>query len=221
MKIFTALAILLFSVSLSFAQNEQSPIVEKEFVYKDWTYKNVRSDGNINLRDYTKGKKLVMVVYFAPWCPNWKHDVAFVQGLYEKYRSHGFNVIGVGEYDPVDAMKTHLDSYKVTFAAVYESVLRNDKEKTLHYGYRKSAGDTRSWGSPWYLFLEPANLEKGGDVLSKKANVVNGELIKEDAEKFIRKKLGLPAEQAKALLSKTAEIEVCKPENKAAALVKP
>jgi len=191
MKILFALIILSLGFILVSAQNEEAPVVEKEFAYKDWVYKNVKTGTDMNLRKFTIGKKLVMVVYFAPWCPNWKHDAAFVQGLYEKYKGNGFDVIGVGEYDPVDVMKTHLDAYKITFPAVYESELRTDKQKTLHYEYRKAAGDTRNWGSPWYVFLEPEKLEKSGLILSKKANVVNGELIKDQAESFIRTKLGL------------------------------
>ncbi|MBA2334772.1 MAG: redoxin domain-containing protein [Pyrinomonadaceae bacterium] len=191
MKILFALIILSLGFILVSAQNEQAPVVEKEFAYKDWVYKNVKTGTDMNLRKFSFGKKLVMVVYFAPWCPNWKHDAAFVQGLYEKYKGNGFDVIGVGEYDPVDVMKTHLDAYKITFPAVYESELRTDKQKTLHYEYRKAAGDTRNWGSPWYVFLEPEKLEKSGIILSKKANVVNGELIKDQAESFIRTKLGL------------------------------
>lgn len=191
MKILFALIILSLGFILVSAQNEQAPVVEKEFAYKDWVYKNVKTGTDMNLRKFSFGKKLVMVVYFAPWCPNWKHDAAFVQGLYEKYKGNGFDVIGVGEYDPVDVMKTHLDAYKITFPAVYESELRTDKQKTLHYEYRKAAGDTRNWGSPWYVFLEPEKLEKSGLILSKKANVVNGELIKDQAESFIRTKLGL------------------------------
>ncbi|MDQ3489613.1 MAG: redoxin domain-containing protein [Acidobacteriota bacterium] len=191
MKILFALIILSLGFILVSAQNEQAPVVEKEFAYKDWVYKNVKTGTDMNLRKFTIGKKLVMVVYFAPWCPNWKHDAAFVQDLYEKYKGNGFDVIGVGEYDPVGVMKTHLDAYKITFPAVYESELRTDKQKTLHYEYRKAAGDTRNWGSPWYVFLEPEKLEKSGLILSKKANVVNGELIKDQAESFIRTKLGL------------------------------
>jgi len=192
MKILFALIILSLSFAVVSAQNEQAPIVEKDFTYKDWVYKNVITGTDMNLRKFTNGKKLVMVVYFAPWCPNWKHDAAFVQGLYEKYKGNGFDVIGVGEYDPVSAMKTHLDAFKITFPAVYESVLRTDKDKTLHYEYRKAVGDTRKWGSPWYVFLEPEKLEKDSLILSKKASFVNGELIKDQAENFIRAKLGLP-----------------------------
>src|SRR5437868_4186959 len=99
MKFVISLAFILLSFSFVFAQggNESSPMVEKEIVYKDWNYKNVQTGTETNLRSFTAGKKLVMVVYFAPWCPNWKHDVKFVESLYEKYRSAGLDVIAVGE----------------------------------------------------------------------------------------------------------------------------
>lgn len=222
MKGLFALILLSLSFIPVFAQNEQSPIVEKAFDYKDWTYKNIRTEGSTNLRDFAKGKKLVMVVYFAPWCPNWKHDVAFVQGLYEKYKANGLDVIGVGEYDPVSAMKSHLEAYKVTFPAVYESDASFAREKTVHFAQRREAGDTRKWGSPWYLFLEPVTLETTGDVLSKKVNVVNGELIKDEADKFIRAKLGLPVDAVKTTaVSGNKTIEACEPEKNPIALQKP
>ena len=221
MKTLSILAIMLMSFVFVAAQNEQSPIQEKSLNYKDWTYKNVRGDGEINLRDYTKGKKLVMVVYFAPWCPNWKHEAPFAQKMYEKYKANGFDVIGVGEYDTVEAMKTHLDTFKITFPVVYESDARDAKQRTTHYEYRKAVGDTRGWGSPWNIFLEPANLEKKGDVLLKKAFIVNGELIEPEAEKFIREKLGLNAEDKKALTAEIKAIEICEPEKKIASLKKP
>lgn len=185
--------VIIFVASSAFAQNEQAPIIERDIDFKNWIYKSVRSDEDVNLRKFAIGKKFVMVVYFAPWCPNWKHDAAFVQGLYEKYSPNGFEVIGVGEYDPIAAMKAHLDAYKITFPVVYESVLRTDKQKTLHYGYRKKTGDTRNWGSPWYIFLDPSRFERG-ELLVSRTSIVNGELIKEDAETFIRGKLGLSTE---------------------------
>lgn len=194
MKIIAAFIIAFAGFSAVFGQNEQSPIIEKSFPYNDWTYKSVRGEGEINLRSEIKGKKLVMVTYFAPWCPNWRHDVDFVKGLYDKYKANGFEVIGVGEYDPVESMKAHIESYKLGFPVVFESPLRTDKLNTTHYRYRRAAGDVRNWGSPWYIFLEPANIETSGNVITNKANVVNGELIKVDAEKFIRAKLGMPAE---------------------------
>jgi peroxiredoxin len=203
------------------AQTEHAPIQQKELNYKNWNYKSARGDGEVNLRDFTKNKKLVMVVYFAPWCPNWKHEAPFAQKLYEKYKANGFDVIGVGEYDTVEAMKTNLDAFKITFPVVYESDARDAKQKTLHYGYRKSVGDTRGWGSPWNVFLESSKLTKEGDVLTEKTFIVNGELIEAEAEKFVREKLGLPAEEKKTDKMTSKTIEACEPEKKIATFVKP
>lgn len=219
-KTFFALGILLLTVGFAFGQSEQSPIVEKEINYKNWTYKNVQTGEEVNLRDFTKGKKLVMVVYFAPWCPNWRHDAPMLQRFYDKYKEYGFGIIGVGEYDPIASMKTNLDALKITFPAVYESENRTEREKTRHYDYRKSTGDARGWGSPWYIFLMPSMMEKKGDVLSKKTFITNGELIEAEGETFIRKHLGLSAVEGKTA-AKIDKIEMCVPDTKTADLKKP
>ena len=147
MKTLFLLAIMLLSFTFAAAQShEYAPVVEKEINYKDWTYKSVRDGKETNLRDFTKGKKLVMVVYFAPWCPNWKLEAPVAQKLYEKYKADGLDVIGVGEYDTIDVMKASLDTFKITFPAVYELELKETKErsdvkqKTLHYEYRQKTG---------------------------------------------------------------------------------
>ncbi len=187
--------IILLGFTFAFGQNEQAPILEKEFEYKNWTYKSVRDDSSINLREFVKGKKLVLVVYFAPWCPNWKHEAPFAQKLYDKYKGQGFDVIGVSEYDTVEATKTDLEKKGITFPVVFESDTREAKQNTPHYEYRKAAGDTRNWGSPWNLFIIPDKMKKDGDVILKKAYVVNGELIETEAEKFVRERLGLKPEE--------------------------
>ena len=220
MKSLFAIAILLLTFSVSFAQNEQSPIVEKDFSYKNWQLKDVRTGEERDLRKMTAGKKLVIVVYYAPWCGNWKHDVPFLQKYYDKYKASGLEIIGVGEYDPVSSMKANLDTYKVTFPVVYESESRQDKQKTLHYKYRTATGDFRGWGSPWYIFLDPAKIDKKGDTLLTRTHVINGEMIEIEGEKFIREKLGLPAIETKAAVAENGKVEVCDPA-KPVQLIKP
>lgn len=210
MKTFLLFAILLLSFTASSAQHEFAPLQEKEIKYKDWTYKQVRDGKDLNLLTATKGKKLVLVVYFAPWCPNWKLQAPVVQKFYEKYKANGFEIIGVGEYATVDAMKTSLDTYKITFPVVYESDSTGAKQTTPHYEYRKATGDTRNWGSPWSIFLVPSQLKKG-EFLTEKTFVVNGELIEAEAETFIREKLGLPKEEKKAQVSVNKSGEICDP----------
>ncbi|MGD9588309.1 MAG: TlpA family protein disulfide reductase [Pyrinomonadaceae bacterium] len=177
------------------AQGEQAPIVEREFEYKDWTLKNI-DGGETNLRSFAQGKKLVMVVYWAPWCLNWNHDAAFVEELHQKYSKDGLSIIGVGLYDPVTSMKRHQRGAKLTFPSVYDSTALTERLTSDHYNRRRAAGDNRKWGTPWYVFLEPDKLLKGGDVLATKVPVVNGELIRPEAEKFIREKLGLASSSA-------------------------
>ena len=102
-----------------------------------------------------------------------------------------------------------------------ESEAKDAKQKTLHYEYRQAVGDTRNWGSPWNIFLEPAKLSKKGGVLTEKTFVVSGELIEADAEKFVREKLGLPAEEVKTNKTTSQTIEACESEKKIANFVKP
>jgi thiol-disulfide isomerase/thioredoxin len=220
MKFLTAVLTIFLAAAFASAQNEQAPILEKDIVYKDWTYRDIRTGDDVNLRKLTDGKKLTMVVYFAPWCSNWKHDAPILQRFHDKYASKGLGIVAIGGYDPVAAMRSNLDALKITFPAVYESESRADKQKTLHYQYRRFTGDTRGWGSPWYIFLTPATMESKGDILTRRAFIINGEVIEAEGEKFIREKLGLtPTDSVTA--SKTGVIEVCLPASKIADLKKP
>ena len=112
-------------------------------------------------------------------------------------------MIGVGEYDSLDQMKNFFGDAGPPYPIVVESMSREDKTTTPHYAYRQLTGDTRNWGSPWNIFLEPAKVKPTGDLLTEKAWVVNGELIEDEVDKFIASKLA-PAD------SKTAVIQPCK-----------
>jgi glutathione peroxidase-family protein len=215
MKNLLILAILFLSFTSASAQHEYAPLQEREIKYKDWTYKSVRDDKEINLRDFARDKKLVMVVYFAAWCANWKYEAPVAQKLYDKYKAQGFDVIGVSEYESVEKTRANLESLNVTFPVVYESVSLDAREKTLHNDYRRKADDKRKWGSPWNLFIETAKTESKGQTLLKKAFVVNGELIEAEVEKFIRQRLGLPAEEKQIVVAaKDKTIEICEPDKK-------
>ena len=185
------------------AQHEYSPLEEKTVNYKNWNLVGLKDDKPVDLRALVQGKKLVMVVYFAPWCGNWRYEAPIAAKLYEKYKAQGFEVIGVSEYGSRDDVKAFFGAAGPPYPVVSESESRDDKQKTPHYGYRQLTGDPRNWGSPWNIFLEPAKLAKTGDVLTEKAWVVNGELIEADVDKFIADRVG-------AAPATTAAIEPCK-----------
>jgi len=141
-----------------------------------------------------------MIVYFAPWCGNWKNEAPLAAKLYEKYKAQGFQVIGISEYASKDDVRNYFGKDGPPYPIVTESESREDKQKTAHYGYRQLTGDKRNWGSPWNIFLEPAKVNANGDVLTEKAFVVNGELIEDEVDKFIASKVG----------GTTAVIQPCK-----------
>ena len=91
-------------------------------------------------------------------------------------------------------MTANLKEFNISFPVVFESFSRDAKQTTTHYAYRQSTGDTRKWGSPWNIFLDPAKCNTTGDVLTEKAFVVNGELVEADADKFIHDRLAANAE---------------------------
>ena len=105
-------------------------------------------------------------------------------------RTQGFQVIGISEYAPATDTVNYFGAKDPPYPVFVESESREDKQKTAHYGYRQLTGDTRNWGSPWNIFLEPDKVNEKGEVLAEKAWVVNGELIEEEVDKFIASKLG-------------------------------
>jgi thiol-disulfide isomerase/thioredoxin len=191
-RLFAAVILVISIFSLgAYAQDghEYSPVVEKTVNYKNWTLNDLKDNKPVDLRAAVAGKKLVMVVYFAPWCGNWRNEAPVAARLYEKYKDQGFAVIGVSEYGSRDDVKKFFEPTGSPYPVVSESETREDRDKTAHYAYRQLTGDTRKWGSPWNIFLEPTTLSKTGDVLTEKAWVVNGELIEADIDKFIAEHL--------------------------------
>ena len=203
-KLFFVLFILALAISPSVARaqagHEFSPLSEQTVNYKNWTLPSLTADKTEDLRALMAGKKLVMIVYFAPWCGNWRNEAPIAAKLYDKYKAQGFQVIGVSEYAMKDEVRSYFGKDGPPYPVVTESESKEDKQKTAHYAYRQLTGDKRNWGSPWNIFLEPAKVNATGEVLTEKAWVVNGELIEDEVDKFIASKVG----------GATAVIQPCK-----------
>jgi thiol-disulfide isomerase/thioredoxin len=198
----------IFATALAQGNHEYAPIVEKTVNYKDWTLNDLYTNKPVNLRSLMNGKKLVMVLYFAPWCPNWRNEAPVAARLYEKYKNQGFQIVGVSEFAPAADSRAYFmngigngtsngggapgngaPGNGAPYPVVVGSESRDDREKTPLYAYRQLTGDKRRWGSPWNIFLDPAKCNSTGDVLTEKAFVVNGELIEAEADKFIQDRL--------------------------------
>src|SRR5919206_3346528 len=143
-KLSLALSILALVISAGVARaqasHEYSPLVEKTVNYKNWKLSNITSAKEEDLRSLMAGKKLVMVVYFAPWCGNWRNEAPIAAKLYDKYKGQGFQVIAVGEYGSLDEVQNFFGKDGPPYPVVVESNSREDQQKTLHYGYRQLTG---------------------------------------------------------------------------------
>jgi thiol-disulfide isomerase/thioredoxin len=193
----TAFALVFVFAAAARAQHEYAPLIEQKVNYKDWTFKSLKDGTPVNLREWSKGKKLVAVVYFAPWCGNWKAEAPVLARLYEKYKKNGFDVIAVSEYAAPEDTRRYFDAQGgAPYTVVVESESTSARDQTTHYAYRQACNDNRRWGSPFNVFLEPAKLKSEGEVLTEKAWVVGGELIEQDVERFIRERLGLTEQSA-------------------------
>ncbi len=193
------LTLVLLVLTLSFAVSAQEEPHPHEYAklrkvklnLENWTYKNVLTEEEVNLREFSKDKKLVMVFYYAPWCTNSKYQLPVMKNLLAKYQDKGFDIIGVSLYSSAKRVKRGIEEDKINFPVVAESLSSKERKETLHYKYRRKTGDKRKWGTPWNVFLPTNKLKKAGNLLIKKAFVVNGELREREVETFIRKKLGL------------------------------
>ncbi len=183
------IAILPFTSPAQEHPHEYASFQERTINYKDWSFKDLKTDAPVSLSSLAQGKKLVMIVYFASWCPNWHFEAPIAAKLYDKYRAQGFEVIGVSEYGTRDEVLKFFGASGAPYTIVTESETSEARDKTTHYKYRQAADDKRKWGSPFNVFLEPAKLQKKGDKLAEKAWIVSGELIEKDADAFISARL--------------------------------
>jgi thiol-disulfide isomerase/thioredoxin len=196
--IFSAIACaLLLNITMSATAqhgHEYAPIQERTINYRDWTFNSLADNRTpVNLRQWMQGKRLVLVVYYAAWCGNWRMEAPVVARLYDRYRNHGFDVVAVSNYASCDDSRAFFTTGDgmPPYTVVVESESREARDQTSHYTYRQATGDTRRWGSPYNVFLEPARTNRTGEILTERAWVANGELIEEEADRFIRERLGI------------------------------
>ena len=187
----TVIAFFLLACLPAFAQDhehEYAPLHEKQFEFKDFTYKTLEGQ-SINLRELAAGKKLVLIHFFAAWCHNSNYDVDTVKALYEQFKDAGLAVLGICEYSKPDEVREYLNKHQPAYPVVIESQKEKDRRKSSHYAYRTAAKDVRLWGTPFNVLLAVDEFSASGEIVTSKALVTFGELEKADVEKFLKERL--------------------------------
>jgi DsbE subfamily thiol:disulfide oxidoreductase len=111
--------------------------------------------GKVSLKDF-RGK-LLMLNFWASWCAPCREEMPAMERLYQKYRDHGFVILGVNVKDEKKNAIAFVKELKITFSLAFDP----DGEVGLIYGawglpatYLIDANGTalaRAWGpADWY-----------------------------------------------------------------------
>jgi peroxiredoxin len=196
MKALLLITLLLLSVPLN-AQKALKDELDHKLVtfqpqkldYKNFSFPSSVEGKTVELREQARGKKLVLVTYFAAWCENSNHDYETIQHLLKKFGDKGLGVVGVCNYSELKEVKDFITKHQPSYPIAMETYDDKQRENTTHYRYRKLCGDTRKWGTPFTLLIEAKNIQADGEILTKEVLAANGELDKKEAERFIKQLL--------------------------------
>ena len=157
--------------------------------YRNFTLPTSVEGQMLNLREQIKGKKVILVTYFAAWCENSNHDYETIKHLLKKFGDKGLGVVGVCNYSEPKEVKEFITKHQPTYPIALETTDDKQRENTTHYSYRKLCGDARKWGTPFTLLIEVKNIQADGELLANEVLAANGELDKKEAEKLLKQLL--------------------------------
>ena len=194
LKTFCLLFVVVVAIStIAFAQDDKGhyyvPLRDVDMEIKDFNFATL--DGKtINLREAVKGKKLVLIHYFAAWCHNSNFDVKTMKELYEKYKDRGLMVIGVCEYSNETELRGFIERHQPEYPICIEGDGKmKDRTGTTHYAYRSVVDDNRHWGTPLNILIAAEDIQKKGDIIAKHVRIAPGEVIKSEFEELIEQRL--------------------------------
>ena len=183
------------SLILAPARAEQQPHEYAEIkplmaTLTDFRLKTVLGDREVSLKEFIRGRRLVLVSFIAPWCDNSMYDAPLVAKLYEKYADRGFDVLTVSNYAPAEDLLKFVERFNFVHTVVLDTTDKDETHRlhSRHYQFRQSLNDSRKWGTPLNVFIVDGRLDK--------LYVAAGELIESNATPFIETHLA-PATAAK------------------------
>jgi peroxiredoxin len=192
-KIGLLIALVLFVGISAAAQSDRGhhyvPLREVEMDIRDFSFATP-DGGVVTLSEAVKGKKLILVHYFAAWCHNSNFDVQTMKELYEKYKDRGLMIIGVCEYSNQTELSSFIERHKPEYPICIEGDGKfKDRTGTTHYAYRSKLDDNRHWGTPLNILIAAEDVQKKGEIVARRVRIAPGEVIKSEFEQLIQEKL--------------------------------
>lgn len=76
------------------------------------------SGGSIDVRSLQG--RAVLVIFWATWCKPCTEDLPQIRALYEKYRSQGFEIVGVNLDTDPSQIRPYMSQYRMTWPQIHE-----------------------------------------------------------------------------------------------------
>jgi peroxiredoxin len=95
------------------------------------------SDQKVSLSDF-RGK-VVLVDFWATWCPPCRMSIPELVKLQDKYRAEGLEILGISLDDPADDLNRYLNEFKVKFKINYRILRFNPKVMQDYFGMESPA----------------------------------------------------------------------------------
>ena len=83
---------------------------------EDFSWTEIRTGKRLSVRKDLHGK-VVLINIWATWCPPCRREIVDLEGLYQRYQSRGFTVLGVGS-EARALQREYLDVLGATYPAV-------------------------------------------------------------------------------------------------------
>jgi hypothetical protein len=91
------------------------------------------------------------------------------------------------EYSSPEQVRTFCIRFGIDCPVAIETQSRDDRGKSLHFKYRRLAGDNRKWGTPFHIIIDVRDIEAASSpILTRRVYVAAGELIESQADAFIQ-----------------------------------
>ena len=89
--------------------------------------------GNTVNYDSYRNNNVVLVAFFTTWCPWCQDEMPLLESLYKKYKSKGFQVVGIGIEETRESLLAFTETKKITFKVLMDP----DGKVATAYGVTK------------------------------------------------------------------------------------